>query len=153
MFGELSEEESRNFLDENIYGRLGCHAFGKTYVVPISYAHKAGSLYCHSFDGLKLQMMRNNPSVCFQVDVLDNMANWKSVITQGVFEELTGQQKNKGLRVLLERKVPAIVSETVRLSPEWPFPSEDYARIPGIVFRIQIKEISGRYEKSDAVTR
>lgn len=153
MFGELSEKESRQFLDDNIYGRIGCHAFGKTYIVPISYAHREGKVYCHTYDGLKMQMMRNNPSVCFQVDVLDDMANWKSIICQGEFKELDGAAKEQGLKVLLERKVPAIVSETLRLSPDWPFTPADYSKIPGIVFCIDVKEISGRYENSEPVIR
>lgn len=153
MFGNLSEEEARKFLDTNIYGRIGCHAFGKTYIVPISYAHNDGKIYCHAVDGLKIKMMRNNPEVCFQVDVLDDMANWKSVIVHGNYKELDGEERNTGLKVLLDREVPAVVSETVKLSPDWPFPTEDYDKIPGIVFSINVDEISGRFEKSDSVSR
>ena len=43
-------------------------------------------LYCHSGEGLKLQMMRANPSVCFEVDRHENLANWQSVIAQGTFD-------------------------------------------------------------------
>lgn len=151
MFGELSEKDSREFLDQNIYGRIGCHAFGKTYIVPISYAHKNGKIYCHTFDGLKMQMMRNNPSVCFEVDVMDNIANWKSVIVQGVFKELEGAEKEEGLRILIDRKVPAMVSDTVKLSPDWPFTLGDLSKIPGLVFQIDVKEITGRFEKSEPI--
>lgn len=153
MFGELSEKESTEFLDKNIYGRIGCHAFGKTYIVPISYAHDNGRIYCHTFDGLKMQMMRNNPSVCFEVDVLDDMANWKSVIVQGVFKELEGSEKEKGLKILIDRKVPSIVSETIKISPDWPFTSGNLSNIPGLVFRIEVKEITGRFEKSEAIVQ
>lgn len=154
MLGELSEKESRELLDENILGRLGCHAFGKTYIVPISYAYKDGRLYFHTFEGLKVQMMRNNPSVCFQVDKLNEMANWKSVIVQGVFKELEGAEKEKGIKALLDRKVPAIVSEKIKLSPDWPFTStESYADIPGIIFSIEVQEITGRFEDAETITR
>lgn len=155
MFGNLSEEESKRFLTENIYGRIGCHAFGKTYIVPISYAHKDGTIYCHSVDdgGLKIKMMRNNPDVCFQVDRLDDMANWKSIVSHGRFRELEDAERNDALKILLERRVPAVVSETIKLSPDWPFPSEDYDKIPGAVFAISVDEISGRFEQSDAVMR
>lgn len=150
MFGELSEKESFELLDNCIYGRIGCHAFGKTYVVPISYAKKGNHLYCHTYDGLKLQMMRNNPSVCFQVDELGDMPNWKSVIAQGTFKELQGDERKEGLKTLLDRRVPAMVSETIKLSPDWPFTTdESFAQIPGVVFGIEIQEITGRYEKAD----
>ncbi|MCO6496190.1 MAG: pyridoxamine 5'-phosphate oxidase family protein [Chitinophagaceae bacterium] len=153
MFGELTQQESEQLLKDHIYGRIGCHAFGKTYIVPISYAYSDGYLYFHTFEGQKVQMMRNNPSVCFQMDMLEDMANWKSVIIQGTFEELNDNDRDKGLKVLLARELPALVSETVKLTPLWPFPETKYDDIPGIVFRIKVNEISGRFERSDAVIR
>ena len=33
-------------------------------------------------------MMRANPFVCFEVEDIDDLANWHSVIAWGVFEEL-----------------------------------------------------------------
>ena len=32
--------------------------------------------------------MRANPFVCFEVEDIDDLANWHSVIAWGVFEEL-----------------------------------------------------------------
>lgn len=153
MFGNISPSDSKAFLSERIYGRIGCHAFDKTYVVPISYAYHDGTIYGHTFDGLKIKMMRSNPAVCFQVDSLDDPSNWKSVIVQGVFKELEGQQRIDALEILLNRRVDAVVSETIKLTPDWPFADADVAKIPGIVFSISIDEISGRYEKSEAVRR
>lgn len=153
MFGQLTDDESRAFLNQHIYGRIGCHAFDKTYVVPISYAYHDGKIYGHTFDGLKVKMMRSNPAVCFQVDTLGDPANWKSVITQGVFTELEGEERTEALRILLSRKISPVVSETIKLSPDWPFTPADISEIPGIVFSITIEEISGRFEKSPAVLR
>lgn len=39
-------------------------------------------------EGQKLHMMRANPFVCFEVEDIDDLANWHSVIAWGVFEEL-----------------------------------------------------------------
>jgi len=153
MFGDLTKNDSLKFLEENAYGRLGCHAFGKTYVVPISFVYNDGMIYCHTHDGLKVRMMRNNPDVCFQVDSIDGMANWKSVIVQGNYKELEGKEKEKGLQALLNRKIPAMFSETMKLSPDWPFTTANYADIPGIVFSIEIKEITGKFEKANSAVR
>ena len=38
MFKNLSKEQIEIVISENIVGRLGCHADGKTYVIPVSYA-------------------------------------------------------------------------------------------------------------------
>ncbi len=52
---------------------------------------------------MKLALMRKNPSVCFEVDDMQNMANWKSVIVQGKFEELEDPQLRKHALDVLNR--------------------------------------------------
>src|SRR5579863_8191037 len=102
MVGELSPAEIEAVLRENVIGRVGCHAFGSTYVVPITYAYDDRNVYAHSANGRKLAMMRENPHVCFEVDRMDDYANWRSVIAWGTFSELYGPQRQKALRVLVE---------------------------------------------------
>ncbi len=150
MQGKLSQKDAKEFLKNNIYGHLGCHSSGKTYVVPISYAYNGKNIYCHTEEGLKMEMMRENPAVCFQVDVMDSMANWKSVIVHGVFRELITKERRKGIEALLERRVPAIITETVKISPDWPFTDAKHVEIPGIIFSISVDEISGRFETTKA---
>lgn len=149
MFGELTSAESDLFLKENIYGRIGCHAFGKTYIVPISYAYSDRKIYGRTFDGLKVSMMRNNPFVCFEVDVLDDMANWKSVIIQGYYKELQGTDRDQAIEMLLKRAPVHEVSETVKITRNWPFPDANPGDVSGIIFQIEVQEISGRYERAD----
>ena len=150
MFKGLDTEQIESVIAENIVGRLGCHADDKTYVVPVSYAYDGKCIYVRTFEGLKISMMRKNPNVCFQVDSFEDMADWKSVIAWGVFEELTDEEeRNEGLKILINRTLPGISSETMKLSPAWPFPTDDYTKIEGIVFRIRLTEKTGRYEILD----
>jgi len=150
MFKKLDKEQIEKVFYENIIGRLGCNADGKTYVVPVSYAYDGKYIYVRTFEGLKISMMRKNPNVCFQVDSFENMADWKSVIAWGVFEELKDEtRRNEGLRILINRILPGISSETMKISPVWPFPTQDYNKIEGIVFRIRLTEKTGRREKLD----
>jgi uncharacterized protein len=150
MFGNLDQTGIDEVISSNIVGRIGCHADGKTYVVPISYVYDGECIYAHTSGGLKIDMMRRNPEVCFQVDSMEDMADWRSVIAWGTFEELTkADERNKGLQKLIGRSLPKIASETVKLSPEWPFPTRKYDQIPGIVFRICLHEKTGRFEKMD----
>src|SRR5688572_33385027 len=88
MIDKLSDYEIEEVLSLNFVGRIGCHAMGQTYIVPVSYAYDEGYIYVRSFEGLKITIMRENPAVCFQVDVINNMSNWQSVIAWGLFEEL-----------------------------------------------------------------
>ena len=66
-------------------GRIGCSANGLTYVVPISYAYDNRYIYAHSKEGMKIQMMRLNPMVCFEIDTMDDLENWQSVVVWGRF--------------------------------------------------------------------
>jgi nitroimidazol reductase NimA-like FMN-containing flavoprotein (pyridoxamine 5'-phosphate oxidase superfamily) len=45
-------------------------------------------------------MMRHNPRVCFEMDELFESGSWTSVIVQGTFEELSGEDADHVLRVL-----------------------------------------------------
>ena len=148
MFGNLSDAEIDAFIHQQAVGHLGCHADGKTYVVPVSYAYDGIYIYGHTEEGLKVNIMRKNPNVCLEVDEITNMANWKSAICWGKFEELTGEEgRNEGLKKLLEQPLPFIASKTVMLSPVWPFPPSDYSLIGGVVYRILVEEKSGRFER------
>ena len=148
MFGNLKDEEVEKLIHDNIVGRIGCHAKGKTYVVPISYAYDGCCLYFHTYEGMMINMLRENPEACFQVDNMENMAEWQSVIAWGTFEELTqAKERSIGLEKLTQRMLPYLASETVKLHPQWPFPPEDLQKIKGIVFKLKLSEKSGRFEK------
>lgn len=151
MFGTLNEKEIEALINREYIGRIGCHAEGVTYVVPISYAYDGEFIYGHTFEGMKLNIMRKNPKICFEVDDLHNLANWESMIAWGVFEELeNGKERDKAVRVLMARTLPLVHSETMHLSPQWPFPVNDVMEISGIIFRVRLTGKTGRYEKSSA---
>lgn len=150
MIGDLDKYEIEKVLRQQIIGRLACHANDKTYIVPISYAYDGIYIYGHTYEGMKIRMMRENPKVCFEVEIMENMANWKSVIAWGEFEELTDSEKRKkATQELLDRTLPIITSETVKITPHWPFPPTDLNKVNGIVFRIKLTEKTGKFEKSD----
>lgn len=151
MFGILDKEKIEKVLHGNFIGRLGCNSGSKTYIVPISFAYDGESIYARSFEGLKVSMMRKNPEVCFQVDSMEDMANWQSVICWGHYKELIDEEeRTKGLQLLTHRNLPQIVSETVKLSSEWPFPANDLNNIKGIVFKINLTQKTGRFEGLNA---
>ncbi len=152
MINKLESGEIEALLSGQIVGRIGCHNADMVYVVPISYAYDGVYIYCHGYDGKKMELMRANPRICFQVDEMTDMSSWKSVIAWGDFEELNDrEEKNRALQILLERKLPILSSITTHLGETWPFTgggSTDLDKIPGIVFRIKIKEKTGRFESA-----
>jgi nitroimidazol reductase NimA-like FMN-containing flavoprotein (pyridoxamine 5'-phosphate oxidase superfamily) len=102
MWGDLDKSQIEELLKSELIGRLGCFDGNKVYVVPITYAYDNGYIYGHTKDGLKIHMMRNNPNVCFEIDWMKDMSNWKSVIVYGNFEELKGDEANNGLEILMK---------------------------------------------------
>jgi nitroimidazol reductase NimA-like FMN-containing flavoprotein (pyridoxamine 5'-phosphate oxidase superfamily) len=151
MFGNLNPEEIENVLHSQLLGRIGCHQDNITYIVPTSYAYDGEYIYAHTHEGMKLNIMRKNPQVCFEVESMYNMANWKSVICWGEFEEVVNKtDRHNALEKLQDRILPSFPSATTKLAPEWPFRPVNTDKIKGLVFRIRLTKKTGRFE-NDAV--
>lgn len=149
MQGELTHEQIENVLRSELTGRIGCHAEGRTYVIPISYAYDGDHVYGHSSAGLKMRMMRSNPSVCFEVEEIDDLANWRTVLAWGTFEELEGIEEQRARRRLSERFGPFVTSETAQ-PPSGPRSAEeagDASVRRSIFYRIRLDEKTGRFER------
>ena len=142
MLGELTPTEIERVLRENVVGRIGCHASGQTYVVPVTYAYDGVDVYSHSRDGLKLRMMRENPHVCFEVDHMDGQANWSSVIAQGTFVELHGSEREQAKRVLL-----STMESRLPLGPPGESVHPHDGMIAATVYRIVLANKTGRFER------
>ena len=149
MLGTLSSAEIEDLLHTQVVARLGCHADGRTYVVPVTYAYDGEGLLIQSADGLKVRMMHENPWVCVEVDHIDNLANWRSVIAWGRFQELLGDEATAALARLRARLQPLTVSETTPgagtlAAGETPVRSGNgHASI----YRIHLLEKTGRFER------
>jgi hypothetical protein len=149
MLGTLNTRQIDQVLRSEIIGRLGCSADGKVYITPISYVYDGESIYGHSADGMKLRMMRAHPQVCFQVERIENLANWVSVIVWGEFEELAHDAEKEAMRLFLDRMEPLQVSETA-LSPHRApagVPALDLQGQLMVFYRIKVTERTGRFEK------
>lgn len=149
MRGILNAIEIEQLLNSQVMGRIGCRYGDSIYIVPISYAYDGKYVYCHTQEGMKVHLMREYPKVCFEVEHMADMANWKTVIGWGIFEELKDpEERNYALNKLHERILPMISSETVQLSADWPFRPSAPDTIEGVTFRIHLAEKSGRFERS-----
>jgi nitroimidazol reductase NimA-like FMN-containing flavoprotein (pyridoxamine 5'-phosphate oxidase superfamily) len=152
MFGNLGHDAIETVLHHQVIGHIGCHSNDTTYVVPVSYAYESSCVYAHSEEGMKIDMMRQNPKVCFEVYRMENMGNWQCVVGWGNFEELTDEEERAAaLHILLKRDLPVITSRTVQLTSEWPFVPDNLNEIKGIVFRIKLHTKTGRYERTEEI--
>ena len=149
MLGSLNNNQIEHVLQSLIIGRIGCHAENITYVVPITYAYDGKYIYGHTKEGLKIDMMRKNPTVCFQVDVMENMSNWRSVIAWGKFEELkTPEQRIEGMKILMDTVMPLMTGETTISHSMKDTHKKTIEAMQGVVYRIKLTKKTGRYEKT-----
>lgn len=149
MLGQLDACQIDEFLKSEIVGRLGCYANGRVYVVPITYVYEDGAIIGHSSDGLKLRMMRENPNVCFEVDRMTDLANWRSVIAWGRYEELSGAPADQALAHLLGRLLPLTATSETSHPPK-DLTHQHRAQTEGlraVIYRIRLTEKTGRFEK------
>lgn len=148
MLGDLTANQIETVLHREVVGRIGCHANSTTYIVPMTYAYDGQFVYGHTREGMKIDMMRKNPKVCFEVDVMDNMSNWRSVIAWGTFEELkTPEEREKGMQQLIDRVMPLLTGETTVSHSMTNGHGKYIEAIKGVVYRIKLTKKTGRYEK------
>ena len=134
----LPPNQIEALLEHSVIGRICCCAHGATgdgrpYVVPIAYGYDGENICAHSGPGRKIDFMRAEPRVTFEVD--EGMApdRWRSVIVEAEFEEITEPaQRETALRTLY----PA------------PDPMPDLGA-QTVVFRLAITAKTGRYETPD----
>jgi nitroimidazol reductase NimA-like FMN-containing flavoprotein (pyridoxamine 5'-phosphate oxidase superfamily) len=133
---ELAPDEIEEFLHGQRIARLGCHASGETYVVPVIYAYGDGAVVTVTQEGRKVEMLRENPRVCVEIDEYDTdgRGSWRSVIAYGSAEELAGEEIEAALALLRERFARTAGREAA------PRPLG-----PGVVvLRVRLDEVSGR---------
>jgi len=148
MLGELTTKEIEDLLRQQVTGRIACYADGRIYIVPINYAYNGVYLFGHSARGKKIDMMRRNPEVCFEVDDIQSIFRWKSVIAWGRFEEITDMdEKQQAMQAIIHRIMP--LAENAPDHPSHGITEKESdvgSKVELIVYKIALAEKTGRYE-------
>lgn len=140
-------------LENSIVGRLGYTDGHRVFIIPISYCfYNRKYIIAHSREGQKIEILRKKPDVCLEVDMIHTLSNWKSVILWGKYEEITNQPDRHYALDLLIRKINkhkiremgALSSDQADIEDSMILPDREKA----IVYRIQIENKSGRFERS-----
>lgn len=143
MLGTLNSVEIEQLLDSEVVGRIGCTSVGRPYVVPVCYVYRDGCVYGHTMEGMKWRAMRSHPEVCFEVEHVDDLNTWRSVIAWGRFEELTGAEAEQGMRLLVDRLMPLLRPDGAGAPPD----HEGSAH--ATVYRVRLEEKTGRFESRE----
>ena len=147
MLGTLTDIQTNNLLTRNAVGRIGYHDEKKSYITPVTYVFDGEHIIGQTNEGLKLDIMRKNPFVCFEVDAMSSMSNWQSVIAWGYFEELFDNEALDARKYLYNSILDLLTVPSVHPHEHEPnILIDDSNRIKKVMYRIKITEKIGRFE-------
>lgn len=133
----LGDDQIERLLETALVGRIACcdHVSGhpsRPFLVPLAYGYDGECVYAFSKLGRKIQIMRKQPMVTFEVDEAIAEDQWRSVIADGVYEELTADRG-------IERTIELL------------YPSGNVPQLPPdlIYYRLQLSNKTGRFEVPD----
>jgi len=138
MQTELTPTEIDELLRRQRIGRVGSAAVGHVEITPIVYGYDGTAVYGHSRFGRKIQYMRGNPEVCFEVEEIVDPKSWRVVVLHGRYEELSdATDRDRAMRFILAQAGggPRSSATAVERGEEL------------VVYRISIASKSGRQEE------
>lgn len=140
MSEEMLAAEIEEFMHSQKVCRIACRGEEEVYVIPVMFAWHDESVFVYTTEGKKVELMRKDPVVCVEVDELDACGGWRSVVVQGVYDELCDEAARQALSLIAARhRSDSGDNEEKR--------SRDVARGDGktpVAFRIRASRITGR---------
>jgi nitroimidazol reductase NimA-like FMN-containing flavoprotein (pyridoxamine 5'-phosphate oxidase superfamily) len=147
MLIELTTEVIDHMLNCQCFGRIGCSADNQVLIEPVMYHFDGCHLYGRTREGAKIQMLRKNPNVAFEIDEMTSPGVWCSVVIEGEFEELHGDERDYALYLLNNRRIPLFADEKIIHTGETT--SDAHKIVTPVVYRIHIKRKTGRCYKQE----
>lgn len=142
MLTELTTVIIDSMLVNQYIGRIACAADDRILIEPVMYYYDGKAILGLTREGTKTELLRKNPHVAFEIDELIREGVWYSVVLEGTFEELQGDERDYALYLLEHRKIPVFAGEKMG------FPGEiapaHHPVVYPVVYRIQIQRKTGR---------
>lgn len=138
VFRELTRAEAEALLRRHTHGRLAFAFRDRVDVEPIHYVFDGGWIIGRTGPGTKLTVLHHHPWVAFEVDEVQAMWTWQSVVAKGTVYMLEpdGSQYDAAAR---ERAIDALRKILpVAFTDEDPLPERS------LLFRIHVDELTGR---------
>lgn len=150
MLGQLNDKQIEDLLKRQVTGRIACTEDNVPYIVPVNYVFDGNKIISHSTAGKKIDIMRKNPRVCFQVDDIQDIFNWQSVIALGWFQEITTMsEKELAMTAITNRLTLFTERPTQHPSHGLAENAEDIAtKLELIFYKIELVNKTGRFERN-----
>jgi nitroimidazol reductase NimA-like FMN-containing flavoprotein (pyridoxamine 5'-phosphate oxidase superfamily) len=134
----LNRAECESILARNHVGRLAFSFHDRVDIEPLHYVYDNGWLVGRTSYGAKLGTLRHRPWVAFEVDEIEGIFDWRSVVIHGVFDIVTADGPPREAQAW-ERAIESLRT----LVPATAAPG-DPVPFRTVIFRIKIDEVTGR---------
>ena len=150
MIQDLATKEGKQLLSDNYIGHLAFIAGEWPYSIPITYYYNAAKnmIISYAAEGHKIEAMRTNPNVSLEVNEINSVSTWRSVLAHGKFEELQGidaryhlHEFAEGVKAIILRKE----GKDARAISEFSCKMESNQN--PIVFRIVVDEMTAKFRE------
>ena len=125
--------------------RLACVDNGMPYIIPLCFGYEPGALYFHAAQqGRKLDILRQNPQVCFEFDIDQELVRGESVCEWGMkYRSVIGF----GIASILEDvgvKKTALDCIMQQYQAQEPYTYSDASLEKTVIIKIDIKAMTGK---------
>jgi len=138
LFRKLGRDEIEQILLRNNVGRIAFSLHDRVDIEPINYVFDSGWIYGRTSPGAKLWTIAHHPWVAFEVDEVQGLFYWVSVVVKGAFylvDPDTSVRQDPAFAHGVDL-LRALIPETLTANDPTPFRHS--------VFRIHLDEVSGR---------
>ena len=137
-FRTLDKTECERILSRNHVARVAFSFRDKVDIEPVHYVYDHGAMFGRTSPGSKLTTLAHNQWLAVEVDEVDGLFDWRSVVVHGSFHvvspEVPGAESEAWARGV--ELLRALIPETGTADDPVPFRS--------IVFQIQVDSMTGR---------
>ncbi|GAB1340973.1 pyridoxamine 5'-phosphate oxidase family protein [Gemmatimonas sp.] len=143
-FSVLTTEQCHRLLASQNVGRLAFTFRDRVDIEPVHYVFRDGWIWGRTQHGTKVEILAHHPWVAFEVDKVDALFTWQSVVVHGrvKFPDPDGSAQDQERYAAGVEAFRSLVPEA--FTPDDPTPDRD------LVFMLPAAELVGRAAKSRA---
>ncbi len=125
MIGLLNRAQIDEVLEKQMVGRIGFHSGGRIRIAPVTFAYDGRSVYWVVPEDISPASLDGAQEVCFEVELMNGMGNWKYVTAWGACRPLGSREEMDHALALLAKHLQGEKTPGAgRLNDEWPFPAK-----------------------------
>jgi nitroimidazol reductase NimA-like FMN-containing flavoprotein (pyridoxamine 5'-phosphate oxidase superfamily) len=143
---ELTRAECDALLARNHVGRIAFTFRDRVDIEPVHFVYANGWLHGRTSPGTKLATLRHHPWIAFEVDEIDGLYDWRSVVVHGAVH-LPDRDGSASEREVYESTL-GLIRKLVPLALEPGDPTPDRQ----VLVRVHVDEVTGRAASTTSET-